>query len=396
MPIDVPLWNLVQENKGAVIKALLRQLDPSHGDADPIYTPEGNWNYERFERWLVRSGVPAWPRLQSGQLDTDGDAFRSMYHLPGVEDLHALRDSLGVVVRARLPIGRDGRNRPSLFPFGTATGRNAHSKSLYNAHAGMRSFMVFPRDTIGAYLDWRTQEVGVAAVQSGDAALLEAYRSGDVYHDLARICGLTTEPNPRSWKKNEPAMRQRMKTLQLAINYGMSVPSLARGLARHPLVASEIVELHRRAYPRFWQWRADMVQTAMIERRIESGFGWPLYLSSSPNRRTLYNFPMQSNGAEMLRLATTRLCDAGIVPITLVHDAVLFETTSRADVEHAAEIMRTAGRDVCDGLEIGVDADQMLENGARYADKRPVAKKMWATVMDTLREVGALPAEGAA
>ena len=67
-----------------------------------------------------------------------------MYPVPGIEALHALRDSLGFIVKARLPIGKDGRNRPSLFPFGTATGRNAHSQSPYNAHAGMRSFMVFP------------------------------------------------------------------------------------------------------------------------------------------------------------------------------------------------------------------------------------------------------------
>ena len=73
-----------------------------------------------------------------------------------------------MIVRAKLPIGRDGRNRPSLFPFCTATGRNAHAKSLYNAHAAMRSFMVFPPDTIGVYLDWRSQEVGIAAALSGD------------------------------------------------------------------------------------------------------------------------------------------------------------------------------------------------------------------------------------
>jgi hypothetical protein len=143
MPIDVPLWNLVQENKAAVIGALLQQFDPSYSDEDPIYTPTGEWSYERFERWLVRAGVPAWPRLDSGRLDIDGDAFRLMYHIPGIEGLHALRDSLGVIVRAKLPIGHDGRNRPSLFPFCTATGRNAHAKSLYNAHASVRSFMSF-------------------------------------------------------------------------------------------------------------------------------------------------------------------------------------------------------------------------------------------------------------
>ena len=78
MPIDMPLWNLVQENKFAVIGELLRQFDPSYGSDDPIYTPDGNWSYERFERWLISIGVTAWPRLASGRLDLDGDAFRMM------------------------------------------------------------------------------------------------------------------------------------------------------------------------------------------------------------------------------------------------------------------------------------------------------------------------------
>src|SRR6478752_9527980 len=136
MPIDVPRWDLVQENKRAVIGELLRQFDPSYGSEEPIYTPDGEWSYARFERWLVRSGVPYWPRLTSGKLDIDSDAFRMMYGIRGVEALHALRDSIGFIVRARLPIGPDRRNRPSLFPFGTATGRNAQAKSLFNAHAG--------------------------------------------------------------------------------------------------------------------------------------------------------------------------------------------------------------------------------------------------------------------
>jgi hypothetical protein len=388
MPWDMPLWNLVQENKPAVIGELLRRFDPSYGSDDPIYTPEGQWSYQRFERHLIRTGVPAWPRLDSGKLDTDSDAFRMMYHVPGIEGLHALRDSLGFIVKARLPIGKDGRNRPSLFPFGTATGRNAHAKSPYNAHAGMRGFMLFPPDTIGAYLDWRTQEVGVAAALSGDPALIDDYAAGD--HALARLCGLTDNPDSIRWKKNNRTMRNRMKPLQLGINYGMGVPSLARGLDRHPLIASEIIERHKRRYPRFWQWRADMVQTAMLERRIESVSGWPLHISTSPNKRTLYNFPMQANGAEMLRLATMRLCGAGIVPIMLIHDGILFEETDQEKIELAKEIMRGAGRDVCDGLTIDVDVDQMLEGGGRYRDKRPMAQQMWDTIMDVLAAIGAV------
>jgi DNA polymerase I len=391
MPIDVALWNLVQENKATVVGELLRRFDPSYNDDDPIYTPEGEWSYRRFEQWLVRSGVTAWPRLEeSGKLSIDGDAFRMMSHVPGIEGLHALRDSLGFIIRAKLPIGRDGRSRPSLFPFCTATGRNAHAKSLFNAHAGMRSFMSFPSDTIGVYLDWRTQEVGIAAAQSGDSALKDAYRGGDIYHALAVMCGLTKERDAQRWKNENPAARQRMKGLQLGINYGMGVPSLARGLDRHPLIASGIIERHRRSYPRFWEWRDDMVQTAMLERRVESVFGWPLRISTSPNKRALYNFPMQSGGAEMLRLAAWRLCEAGIVPIMLIHDGILFETTNREQVDHAIQIMAAAGRDTCDGFEIGVDVDQMLEGGARYRDKRPMASKMWATMMVALQATKAV------
>ena len=390
MPIDMPMWNLVQENKGAVIGELLRWFDPSYGSDAPIYTPEGEWSYERFEQYLVRTGVAAWPRLDSGRLNVDSDAFRLMYHVPGIEGLHALRDSLSFIVKARLPIGRDGRNRPSLFPFCTATGRNAHAKSPYNAHAGMRGFMVFPRDAIGVYLDWRTQEIGVAAALSGDTALIDAYRAGDIYHALALVLGFTDDPDPVNWKRTNPAMRNRMKVLQLAISYGMGVPSLARGLDRHALIASEIIERHKRSYPRFWQWRADMVQSAMLARRMESVFGWPLHITTSPNQRTLYNFPMQSGGAEMLRLATMRLCEAGIVPVMLVHDGILFEEAEHERIEQAKEIMRSAGRDVCNGLTIDVEVDQMLKNGARYHDKRPVAQQMWATVMRALEAVGAM------
>jgi len=125
MPIDTSLWDLVQENKRAVIGELLRQLDPSYGSENPIFSSDGEWSYTRFVRWLASIGVAAWPRLESGQLDLRGDAFQTMAHVPGIEGLRALRKSLRVIAGAKLPIGRDGRNRARLFPFGTLTGRNA-------------------------------------------------------------------------------------------------------------------------------------------------------------------------------------------------------------------------------------------------------------------------------
>jgi hypothetical protein len=73
----------------------------------------------------------------------------------------------------------------------------------------------------------------------------------------------------------------------------------------------------------------------------------------------------------------------------LVHDAVLIEADNEEQIAHAVEIMKGAGRDVCNGLEIGVDVERMKDG--RFRDKRPVAVKMWATVMEALQKVGALP-----
>jgi hypothetical protein len=77
------------------------------------------------------------------------------------------------------------------------------------------------------------------------------------------------------------------------------------------------------------------------------------------------------------------------VPSMLVHDAVLLELDNEEQVAHAVEIMKSAGRDVCNGFDIGVDVERMKDG--RFRDKRLVAKKMWATVMQALQAVGALP-----
>ena len=210
------------------------------------------------------------------------------------------------------------------------------------------------------------------------------------------MCGLTNDPDIKRWKNDNTSQRQRMKALQLGISYGMGVRSLATGLHRHPLIASEVIIRHKHQYPRFWDWRADMVQQAMLDRVIDSEFdGWPLHLSNSPNKRTLFNFPMQSGGAEMLRLAANRLCDADLVPSMLVHDGILLELSSREQVEHAIEIMRSAGTEVCGGLEIGVDIDfDQSKHGRRFRDKRDVAKAMWAVVMGVLMDIGAISRTG--
>ena len=76
-------------------------------------------------------------------------------------------------------------------------------------------------------------------------------------------------------------------------------------------------------------------------------FGWPLHAAPDWNPRSVMNFPMQANGAEMLRLACCLATERGLAVCAPVHDAILIEAP-RADIEeHVAALqacMREASR----------------------------------------------------
>jgi hypothetical protein len=77
-----------------------------------------------------------------------------------------------------------------------------------------------------------------------------------------------------------------------------------------------------------------------------------------------------------------------------VHDGLLFEEKDPAKIMEAQAIMNAAGREVCDGIDVGVSVDwSTLKGGQRFHDKRRKAKELWGVMMQTLVEVGAMPAD---
>src|SRR5690349_697883 len=132
-----------------------------------------------------------------------------------------------------------------------------------------------------------------------------------------------------------------------------------------------------------------MVDLATLTGRIETVFGWPLHVGAEPNPRSLMNFPMQANAAEMLRLACCLATERGIRVCAPVHDALLIEAPLGEIDGRVAELracMREASRVVLDGvLELGSDA-KIVRYPERYMDERGAA--MWATVMRLLAGAG--------
>jgi DNA polymerase-1 len=113
-------------------------------------------------------------------------------------------------------------------------------------------------------------------------------------------------------------------------------------------------------------------------------FGWCIHVGVEPNPRMLRNFPVQANGAEMLRLACCLGTERGIEICAPVHDAFLICAPLErleADIARMQEAMREASRIVLDGFELGTDADVIVHPN-RFADERGAV--MWARVMSLI------------
>ncbi len=127
----------------------------------------------------------------------------------------------------------------------------------------------------------------------------------------------------------------------------------------------------------------------MLQGYMQTVFGWRLHTASDSNPRSLANFPMQANGAEMMRLACSMATEVGIRVCCPVHDAILIEGPSdRIDdvVAQTQSIMRDASRIVLDSFELQSDA-KIVRWPDRYCDEDR-GRAMWDTVTGLVAEIG--------
>jgi DNA polymerase I-like protein with 3'-5' exonuclease and polymerase domains len=185
-------------------------------------------------------------------------------------------------------------------------------------------------------------------------------------------------------KRSHSAQRELFKACVLAVQYGMGPDALALRIGQPRIAAVALLQAHRETYPRFWRWSEAAVNQAMLHGVIWTTFGWRLQVGSESNPRSLRNFPMQANGAEMLRIACCLAVEAGIEVCAPVHDAVLIAAPLNeieAKVAAMQAAMAEASRVVLDGFELSTDAE-VVRWPDRYADGRGAV--MWARVMDLM------------
>lgn len=378
VPIDTDILGLLVTQGPALRARLIRDVDKAYGVFEDTHFREA-----RFRQYLAGQGI-AWSVSDTGRLALNKDTFREMARaFPQLQNLHQLRETLAHFRELQLAVGEDGRNRYPLFPFSSITGRNQPStnRSVFGLPSWMRGLIQPAPGTALAYVDFAQQELAIAAALSGDQAMQEAYRSGDFYIAFAIRAGAVP---PNATKATHPVERERFKQCALGVLFGMGDRGLARRLGISVLEARRLLQAHRQTFATFWRWSDALVDHAMLEGRLQTVFGWNLHVNRETKVRTLRNFPMQANGAEMLRIACIGLMEAGIGVCAPVHDAVLIEAPL-AEIETVVSatqaIMREASAAVLDGFEVGSEA-KIIRPPARFLEAKGV--QMWNRVMALL------------
>jgi hypothetical protein len=386
VPIDVPTLALLREKWTNIQDELTKQIDADYG----VF--EGRtFKAERWERYLVAHGIP-WPRLESGRLNLSDDAFRQMAKAyPVVSPMRELRSALSELRLNDLQVGDDGRNRALLSVFRSRTGRNqpSNTKYIFGPSVWLRSLIKPPPGFGVAYIDWSQQEFGIAAAVSGDTAMQAAYLSGDPYLAFAKQSGAIPADGT---KDSHGPTRELFKQCVLAVQYGMEAQSLAERIGQPPAMARDLLRAHHETYSTFWKWSDAALTHAMLHGELHTVFGWTVHVDDEPNPRSLRNFPMQANGAEMLRLACCLATERNIEACAPVHDAVLIcAPLDRLEDEIAGmrKAMADASRIVLAGFELRSDATRVLYPD-RFKDPRGIA--MWDKVIRLINNSAAIDA----
>jgi hypothetical protein len=388
VPIDMEMLEKLRRYWPDIIDQLIREIDADFG----VF--EGRtFKQEKFAAYLARTGT-AWPRLASGALDMRDETFKEIAKKnPEIATLRELRTSLAKMRLNTLEVGYDGRNRTLLGAFGSKTGRNqpSNSKFIFGPSTWMRGLIKPPPGYGVAYIDWSQQEFGIAASLSGDATMMRDYLSGDPYLAFAKTAGAIP---PDGTKDTHPKIREQYKTAALGVQYGLEEGGLANKLGIPAIAARRLLQAHRLAYRVYWEWRAGAVTRAMVFNELSTVYGWKVHPApppdepnEPPNERSLANFPMQGNGAEMLRLACILGIEIGIEICGPVHDAILIAAPlARLDLDVARmqEVMAHASRAVLSGFTLRSEVE-IVRYPDRYMDKKR-GKTMWERVVRLIEE----------
>ena len=293
-------------------------------------------------------GMPKTKRTKTGYT-TDADALTDLYaktEHPFLEALLRHRDAtrLRVTVEGLLKsVADDGRIHTTYQQTIAATGRlSSTDPNLQNipirTEEGRRIRAVF---VVGEgyeslmSADYSQIEMRIMAHLSGDAGLIEAFRTGE---DLHRFVGSRVFGVDPADVTN--AMRSKVKAMSYGLAYGLSAFGLSKQLTISAGEASGLMEEYFARFGGVRDYLRDVVAEARLTGYTETMLGRRRYLPdlTTDNRqrremaeRMALNAPIQGSAADIIKVAMLRV-DAALTEsgarsrmLLQVHDELVLE-----------------------------------------------------------------------
>lgn len=263
-------------------------------------------------------------------------------------------------------VGRDKMVRSYLNPYGSLTSRYQPPSTgfLFLKPAWMRSLCVPPKGKMVVGIDYKSEEFLISALFGRDRAMIEAYKSGDVYLAYAKDIGMVPQD---ATKANHPTERQSAKSAVLGISYLMTKIGLAHDMSEK--LGREVTEEEAQEYidgfDEAYEDHYEAVQD-YLEEFSDRGYGilsdgWILF-GDIDNFRSVANFPKQGTGGSILRRGVRYAHLKDLVVISPLHDALYFmvDLNDWDAVKRCCHVMRNAFVDEYKGTDMYEDSKSIM------------------------------------
>jgi hypothetical protein len=428
IPIDTEMTRRLSKHFDKIMQDLygeIREEFPVFKDDESFDIASSKWAvFLKGKGWLDNPDHP-WPMSRGGKKKKNRQPKYDLRRtIPQMALIYPELKKLGTVLEIRsctklglnFPIGPDNRHRVNFWPYGTVTGRCSPSSSEFMLAGGSPAFRHLAKPQQGEVLieaDWSAQEVWIAAYLSGDTAMQKMLRGADPYIAFGELAGVITPGTMQSFieehgakegikrcKKQYEEVRARLKAITLGVLYGKTVYTVAAECGITVGEARNLLQTHKRLFPKFWKWVMWVVNEALATRRICTRLGSPRWLMTKRERdahkeeetknkkiqNSLQNHMMQSHGAEMLRLASVYAAEKGLSICAPLHDAI-FAVAKVEEEERALaslrESMEQAARDLI-GVAIPIECFVTRYPDNFVPDDKPTALVVWDKMMRSL------------
>lgn len=257
-------------------------------------------------------------------------------------------------------VAEDGLVHPSIKTLGARTGRSSITNPPLQIipHQKITRDMFIPehgRKLVA--VDYSSQEVRVQAALSGDKAMMAFFdgEENDYHQYVADMAGI-----PRS----------AAKTVNYARAYGAGVGKLASAAGATAEEMEQYLAEIDRAFPRAIEWKDEVTAEAEASepfRHVVTPYGRVVRLDEGHEYTQAANSIIQGHGADVLKLAATRLAAAGYSEALVlpVHDEIIAQCPPE-EVEQLSRDFEEIMRDDLLPVPLVAEASEPLD---RWGDK---------------------------